>query len=85
MPSISMFFGIIIYMYYDDHNPPHFHTRYQGHKAAFDFEGDMIAGELPLKQRKLVAAWAVMHADELSANWELLMRAEEPYRVEPLK
>ena len=59
MPSISMFFGIIIYMYYDDHNPPHFHARYQRYKAAFDFEGDMIAGELPLKQRKLVTAWAV--------------------------
>lgn len=85
MPSISMFFGIIIYMYFDEHNPPHFHARYQGYKAAFDFEGDMIAGELPPKQHKLVAAWAVMHADELFANWELLQRAEKPYRVDPLK
>lgn len=85
MPSISMFFGIIIYMYFDEHNPPHLHARYQGYKAVFNFEGDMIAGEFPPRQRKLVAAWAVMHSDELRANWELLQRAEEPYRIEPLK
>lgn len=85
MPSICMFFGIVIYMYAEDHNPPHFHARYQSYKAAFDFSGDMIAGILPVKQRKLVPAWAVMHADELEANWELVRRAEMPYRIDPLK
>lgn len=84
MPSISMFHGIVIYMYYEDHQPPHFHARYQGIRAAFDFEGDMIAGDMPSKQRKLISARAVIHADELAANWELLEQSERPYRIDPL-
>lgn len=80
-----MFFGIVIYRYFDEHNPPHIHARYQGRKAAFDFEGDVIAGEFPPRQSKLVAAWVIMRAEELLANWELLQRAGKPYRIEPLK
>lgn len=85
MPSICMFKGIVIYMYFDDHVPPHFHARYQGYNSAFTFEGDMIAGKLPAKEQKLVAAWAVLHTEELQANWDLLARAELPYQIDPLK
>ena len=78
MPSISMFFGIVVYMFYDDHNPPHFHARYQGHKAAFLFDGT-------LKQQKILAAWAVIHAEELEANWELAAASEQLYKIDPLR
>lgn len=56
MPVISMFFGIIITMNAGDHVPPHVHARYQGHEAAFTFDGRTLKGDLPRKQRTLVEA-----------------------------
>lgn len=84
MPLISMFYGIIIRMYFDDHNPPHFHASYQGHEATFSFDGERIEGELPKKQERLIAAWADIHQDELIANWELLKGDTTPIRINPL-
>lgn len=55
-----MFFGILIRMYYDDHNPPHFHASYQGSHAIFDMEGNILDGDFPDRQKKLVSAWAVL-------------------------
>ena len=54
MPRISMFFGIVIYMYYDDHNPPHFHASYEGLEGMFNFEGSLIKGYMPLRVQKLI-------------------------------
>lgn len=86
MPSISMFFGIIIRMYNNgEHNPPHFHAMYQGYKAAFDLDGELTEGDMPAKQRKLIAAWATIHHDELLANWELAMNQQPLYKIEPLR
>lgn len=56
MPIISMFYGIVISMYYDEHNPPHFHAYYGDFKAIFDFDGELLKGEMPKKQQKLIAA-----------------------------
>lgn len=56
MPTLSMFFGIIIRMFADDHNPPHFHASYQGDNATFDLSGKLPEGDMPLKQQKLIAA-----------------------------
>lgn len=53
MPSISMFFGIIIYMYFDEHRPPHFHAKYQDYEAVFDFDGELLEGSMPGKQLSL--------------------------------
>lgn len=64
MLEISMFYGIVIYMYYQDHMPPHFHARYQGAEACFTFDGELMDGDFPAKQRKLVAAWSVLNADD---------------------
>lgn len=50
MPVLSMFYGIIIRMYFDDHNPPHFHAEYQGYKAQFDMDGNLLKGGLPKRQ-----------------------------------
>lgn len=85
MPTISMFMGIVIRMNWREHNPPHFHAEYQGSRAVFDFEGNVIHGEMPAKQRKLIAAWAVLHTEELRANWELMERQEALYRIDPLR
>ena len=85
MPTLSMFFGIIIRMFVDDHNPPHFHAQYQDAIAIFDLEGDLLEGDFPSKQAKLVAAWAEIHHDELSANWELAKNKESLFRIDPLR
>lgn len=85
MPTISMFFGIIIRMYNTgEHNPPHFHAEYQGYNAVFNVEGELIAGEMPRRQIKFIVAWAELHKDELLANWELAMNEQALYKIEPL-
>ena len=56
-----MFFGIVIQMFSDDHNPPHFHARYQGYRASFDLDGNLREGAMPRKQQRLIAAWAEIH------------------------
>lgn len=89
MPTISMFYGIVVMLYYYDnkqHNTPHIHVRYQGTKAIFSIETtDMMEGDLPKKQQKLVTAWMEIHKDELIADWELAVSGEAPYKIEPLK
>lgn len=71
MPVISMFFGIVIRMYHNDHAPPHFHASYQGFEALFRIaDGSIYAGSLPLKAQRIVQEWAVRHQDELLANWQ---------------
>ena len=85
MPTISMFFGIIITMYYDEHNPPHFHATYQDYKAAFNLDGELMTGEMPKRQKKFIAAWAEMHRDELLANWQLAANEQQLYKIDPLR
>ena len=81
-----MFQGILIRMNTkNEHNPPHFHAKYQNYEAQFDFEGNLIKGEFPSKQTKLVSAWAVLHTDELNANWELAINQEPLYKIDPLR
>ena len=85
MPHISLFFGIRITMYYDDHNPPHFHAEYARHKALVDIvDGCVIRGSLLARQLKLVLAWAELHKDELMQNWELAVDGQELVRIDPL-
>jgi hypothetical protein len=87
MPTISMFYGIIIRMYFapGEHNPPHFHAYYNEFKASFEIETlDIIDGSLPRKQQRLVQAWAELHVDELKADWELAMNGESIYKIDPL-
>ena len=72
MPEISLFYGIRVTMYYDDHNPPHFHAEYNGNKAIIEIDtARCIKGALPSRQLKLILAWCVLHQDELMQNWEL--------------
>ena len=87
MPTISMFFGIVIRMYNNgrEHNPPNFHAEYQGQNACFDMDGNVIEGDLPAKQKKLIAAWTEIHREELLANWGLCMEQEPLYKIDPLR
>ena len=89
MPTISMFYGIIIYMYFFDdqrHYLPHIHAHYGEESAVVSIaEGDVLEGSLPSKKMKLVQAWIEIHKDELFADWELAVSGEEPFRIEPLR
>lgn len=72
-------------MYYDDHNPPHFHVEYAGNKAIIDIiNASVVRGALPNKQLKLVLAWCVLHQDELMQNWELSKQSLPLNRINPL-
>ena len=88
MPTVSMFFGIIIRIYFapKEHQPPHFHAYYAEHKATVDIQTcEILEGELPKKQKKLVLAWAELHQEELMANWRLVMNGENPFKINPLQ
>ncbi|GAB4443384.1 MAG: DUF4160 domain-containing protein [Turneriella sp.] len=86
MPQISEFFGIRIYMYWNDNQPAHFHAKYGSLEALVDIEeGVVLNGALPARQLKLVLAWAELHRDELLQNWEKCRQHEMPARIEALK
>lgn len=86
MPTISMFYGILIRMFNtSERNSPHFHAMYQGHEAIFNMEGELTNGEMPKKQLKLISAWTELHKDELLANWELAINGQPLYKIDPLR
>ena len=85
MPEISRFFGIIVRMFYDEHNPPHFHAEYSGNKAMFDFQGNIIKGNLLSKTAtKLIREWIDLHVPELEEDWELAIKNKEIKKIAPL-
>ena len=89
MPTISMFYGIVVSIFFKDdvrHRLPHIHVPYQGSKAAVAIEdGAVLDGDFPARQLKLVQAWIEIHRDELLANWELAIAGEQPFRIAPLQ
>ncbi len=88
MPTISMFYGILVLMYFRDnrrHHHPHIHVRYQGMEASIAIDdGSILEGMLPSKQHKMVQAWIEIHKEELMVNWELAVNGEAPFRIAPL-
>ncbi len=86
MPTICEFFGILIRMYYDDHNPPHFHAYYGEHEAVISIETlEIMEGALPRRARALVVEWAVEHRQDLLNDWELAEQHEPLNKIEPLE
>jgi hypothetical protein len=86
MPRISEFYGIIIEMYWSDHNPPHFHAKYAEHRAEIDIRTlDILRGRLPPKATGLVNEWAELHRNELLAQWERARSHQPLERIEPLE
>lgn len=89
MPTISMFYGIIISLYFFDdqrHNVPHIHAKYQGQDASFSIlDGSVLNGEIPVSKKRLVQAWIEIHRESLLANWELAVNGQVPFAIEPLR
>lgn len=86
MPTISVFYGIIIRMFFDEHAPPHFHAQYGEFKAAIDIRSlEVMEGKLPRRALELVLDWAELHQAELLENWELCQKHLEPHKLEPLR
>jgi hypothetical protein len=88
MPAISMFFGIIVRMQSErggKHNKPHIHALYGDCEVVVTIEGEVLEGEFPNKQMKLLLAWIAIHEDELRANWELLSNGESYFKIKPLR
>lgn len=82
MPTISLFYGIVIRMYFRDHAPPHFHAIYAEHEAQIDIAtGNVIEGTLPRVARRLVKEWCDLHRDELAANWDRGVEGEQFERI----
>ncbi|MGL4973965.1 MAG: DUF4160 domain-containing protein [Bosea sp. (in: a-proteobacteria)] len=82
MPTIAQFYGIIISMYWEDHNPPHFHARYGNTKAIFCIaDGERLAGELPLTAGRLVQEWAAMRRPELEENWQRAIKFQTLLKI----
>ncbi len=85
MPEISRFYGIIIRMYFNDHDPPHFHAFYSGYEALININSlAVFAGKLPPRALGLVAEWAALHQAELLRDWNLAREMEPLERIEPL-
>jgi Domain of unknown function (DUF4160) len=89
MPVISMFYGVIVLMYYFDnrrHNLPHIHVQYGEEEAVITIpEGELIEGSLKTAKLKLVQAWIEIHREELMANWRLAVSGQNVFKIEPLR
>ena len=84
MPEICRFYGIIIQMFYRDHNPPHFHVQYGDYRAIVNITNEVIEGNMPKRALKLVFEWMEIHKDELMVNWNLTQKGELPNKIDPL-
>jgi Domain of unknown function (DUF4160) len=85
MPEISRFLGIVIRMYYRDHDPAHFHAEYGEHEITVEIDSGIVEGKFPRRALGAVLEWYEMHNVELLENWQLL-RAQQPLkRIDPLE
>lgn len=88
MPELSRFYGIVIKMIFSDndrHHKPHFHVYFSEYQASVGIDGELLAGSLPVKQLKMVQAWAAIHEDELYAAWNSAVRDIPFGKIEPLR
>jgi len=89
MPTISMFYGILVLMYfYDDkkHHCPHIHAEYGEYEASIAIEdGTILSGSLPSSKLKLVQAWIEIHREDLMVDWKLAVAGESVFKIEPLR
>ena len=82
MPELARFFGIVVYMNWRDHNPPHIHALYGEHEALVSLDGAVLAGKLPRRALSMVLEWLAMHRTELVDNWT---RAQQRKPLQPIK
>ena len=89
MPTISMFYGILILMYFYDnkkHSRPHIHAEYGEHEASIAIDdGSVLSGSLPPSKLKLVQAWIEIHREDLLVDWKLAVAGEPVFKIDPLR
>ena len=85
MPEISNFYGIVITMLFQDHNPPHFHVKYGEYRAQITIADGEVKGTLPRRVLSLVFEWLDLHHDELMENWKRMENRKDLQKIEPLK
>ena len=85
MPEVSRFFGIVIFMNYNDHLPPHFHARYQEQEVTVDIETGLVTGKMSKRALRLVFEWMESHQEELLRNWDRARTREALEPIAPLK
>jgi len=86
MPEICRFYGIIIAMYYSDHNPPHFHARYGNQNVVIDINTlRILEGSIPPRALGLVIEWASQHQQDLLNDWQLAKNNQPPHKIDPLR
>jgi hypothetical protein len=86
LPTISVFFGILIRMYFNDHAPPHFHALYNEYEAVIEIETlTVLQGALPGRAMNLVLEWAQLRKAELLADWHLCRAKQQPLKIAPLE
>ena len=84
MPTISRFYGIVIFMNYNDHNPPHFHARYQEQEVTVAIQTGVVQGEMSKRALQMIFEWSEKHQEELMRNWELARERKPLAPVSPL-
>ena len=87
MPIISQFYGIIVQMFFENnakHHIPHIHVRYNECKAIYDLNANLLEGDLPEKQTKLIEAWILIHQEELKNLWNLIQETGKYFKIKPL-
>jgi len=89
MPEICRFFGIVIRMYVEaavQHHRPHFHAYYRDQAVVVAIEPvEILGGEFPSRQRRLVEAWAEIRQPELREDWNRLQAGKAPFKIDPLR
>ena len=86
MPTISMFYGILIQMYWKDHAPPHFHAYYGEHEVMIDIQTlRILKGSFPRRALPLVLEWAKIHQEALLEDWNLCIHRQPPKKIAPLE
>ncbi len=84
MPTISRFYGIVVFMNYRDHSPPHFHARYQDQEVTIEIKTGMVTGKMSRRALNMLFDWLDVHRDELMENWKLARRGEPLQKIPPL-
>ncbi len=85
MPTISIFYGIIIQMFWNEHAPPHFHARYENYKVSINIHTfEVLNGKMPRRALSLILEWALLNREKLLEDWELCQKNQQPKKISPL-
>jgi len=84
MPEICRFYGIIIFMSYNDHGPPHFHARYEDQEVTIEIKSGIVKGQMPKRALRMLFEWSEIHQEELMENWQLARERKPLQKLQPL-